>query len=87
MERDFYWWVLENFKVALNPPHAPYSLTIAHFGKEWQPGTQTRHGHIYGIIWGDANVKKNMAKGEMECLSGVKKTEDWIKRKKVKMQS
>ena len=27
-------------------------LAIAHFGKEWWPGTQTKPARIYGIVWG-----------------------------------
>ena len=27
--------------------------SIAHFGKEWEPGTQAKRALIYGIVWGN----------------------------------
>ena len=29
------------------------ATAIAHFGREWQPGTQTKRARIYGIVWGN----------------------------------
>ena len=52
---------------------------------------QTRRAHIYGIIWGYANVNKH-AESEVECFSGVKtiqnsKTEGGVERKKKKHEN
>ena len=32
-------------------PSSP-GTPIAHFGKQWKPGTQTKRSFIYGIVWG-----------------------------------
>ena len=37
---------------------------IVHFGKEWKPGIQTRHAHIYGIIWGGCECKQTWWKAK-----------------------
>ena len=61
---------------------------IAHFGKEWKPGTRTRRARIYQIIWGDTNVNKHGGK-RTAMFHRVKtaessKTEGEIEKKKHK---
>ena len=57
---------------------------IVHFGKEWKLGIQTRHAHIYGIIWGWRECKQTWWKAKWNVPVRLKQFK--IEKRKVELK-